>query len=332
MKVIVTGGSGFIGSSVVDELLLTNMYDVVIVDRKMNSWSKRLYGIHDNVELIEDDIRNLRNNHFGENVHGVIHLAADHIVSDSVRNPMKFYQNNIGGLLHLLKILNIDQRVDDLSNPMLANHSKPLFVYSSSAAIYQSQPGLIRETSPKIPINAYGLTKFWGEEILNACSAYNMNHVSLRYFNVAGAGLHHGYITNPATHVIPILIECVKTNNVFKINGNTYNTPDGTCVRDYVHVKDLARAHVLALQGLNDHRSYFPKNINLGLGCGISVKELIKIAERTLSTVILYEYGNKREGDPDVLVANIERATDGLKWTPKYSISDMISDHWSWMR
>lgn len=327
--VMVTGGSGFIGSAVVDELLQTK-YNVLVIDRNIKLWTKmlksnpHLFYIEKNIDEIDvDDIS-------GISIEAIIHLAANHIVSDSVINPLSFYKNNINGLLYLLRLF--------YPTTYSTTQSRPHFIFSSSAAVYGYRQNVnsnilkdcFYEEDLARPINPYGRSKLWGEQILKDCAIYGLKSIALRYFNVAGSGKNHGYSANKTTHAIPALLNSIKNNNKFSIFGKDYPTKDGTCIRDYLHVKDVARAHVLALERLEKTDLNYDV-FNLGSGIGTSMIDLMNVTKETLKLNVNYEFKEKREGDPAVLVANIDKAKTELNWQPRHNLTDIIMDSWSWI-
>ncbi len=294
MKVLVTGGSGFIGSSVVDELLKAG-HEPVVVDRRVNPWTRKLP-----VEIHECPVQDIGPI---SGLDGVIHLAADHIVAESVRDPLRYYNNNLSSLL----------RAIDLAPDM--------FVFSSSAAVYGKGTDF-SETSPTDPINPYGRTKLWGEEIL---ADAGIRHVSLRYFNAAGAGERHGYIQEPRTHVVPILLDCVRNDSPFTVFGKGLDTRDGTCVRDYTHVVEIAKAHVAALEYRGTQRV-----MNIGSGRETTLLELIAAVEGVTGKRVRWSYGPARSYDPPRLVADVEKARTELGWRAEMGLQEIVQDAWAW--
>jgi UDP-glucose 4-epimerase len=298
-KVLVTGGSGFIGSAVVDSLIVSG-YHPFIIDKKINPWTKNLSGC----QYVESTVQDF----FKENkleVEAVIHMAASHIVSESIINSLEYYDNNINSLLSVLKGVKTKK-----------------IIFSSSAALY-GLGGEFKEDSPTGPINPYGRSKLWCEDILKD---HGINHISLRYFNAAGAGKNHGYIQKPATHIVPILMDSLFFNKELKVYGNKYKTRDGTCERDYCHVMDIADAHIKALSYDGDYRV-----INIGSGSGITILELIDRAEAVTGKRLKWSYGKARRGDPSRLVADISLAKKELDWVPNNSINIIMKDVWNWI-
>ena len=306
--ILVTGGSGFIGSAVVDELLYYG-YTVTVLDRVINDWTKKL-----DVEILNFDINQFGLHSYYKKFDAIIHMAASHVVPESVADPMKYYQNNLYSMLRLLDY---------------AKDSGTKIVFSSSAAVYESSDLAINEKHETNPHNPYGQTKLWAEQMLESMfHAHDVNSVSLRYFNVAGAGKNHGYNAKKPTHAVPILLKAILEDKPFRVFGNDYPTKDGTCVRDYLHVTDVARAHVQALQYLENHRC--SEVINLGTGTGTSMLDLIGATERVLDKQIKFDYDSRRMGDPAILVANAEKAEMILGWKPKKDIERIILDSWKW--
>jgi UDP-glucose 4-epimerase len=319
--ILVTGGAGYIGSHAV-LALKEKGYDVVILDNLV-------YGHRDvvennlKVELIvgETTDRALLDQIFNtRNIAAVMHFAAYAYVGESVENPAKYYQNNVVGTLTLLEAMQqagINQ-----------------FVFSSTCATYgvpETVP--IPETHPQNPINPYGESKLMVERILKDFdTAYGLKSVSFRYFNAAGADPQGrtGEDHNPETHLIPlILLTALGKRNAIKIFGTDYPTRDGTCIRDYIHVTDLAQAHVLGLEYLlNGGES---EVFNLGNGNGFTVREMIATAKEVTQTDFMVEETDRRPGDPAMLVGSSEKARQVLGWQPEYANLSQIIDHaWQW--
>lgn len=290
MKILVTGGSGFIGSAIIKQLV-NKGHVVSNIDKKINK------------NLNNQDILELE-------FDAIMHLAADHIVPDSVDNPLKYYDNNLNGVM---KVVEYSKR-----------HKVPI-IFSSSAAVYDTYNRPVIEDDSTKPINPYGETKLWGEKIIeNSSKSYNFKYINLRYFNVAGKG----YDCNPLSHVLPIMLNKIKTKSRFTIYGNDYLTRDGTCIRDYVHVDDIARAHVMALEYIIDGGD--SDTFNLGSSNGISVLELFNKTTKTLNEYIKIEYSDRRKGDPAYLVADASKIKQRLGWVPELSLEQTIIDSWEW--
>jgi UDP-glucose 4-epimerase len=319
--ILVTGGAGYIGSHAV-LALKEKGYDVVILDNLV-------YGHRDvvetnlKVELVVGDTcdRALLDQIFStRNISAVMHFAAYAYVGESVENPAKYYHNNVVGTLTLLEAM---QR---------AGINK--FVFSSTCATYgvpETVP--IPETHPQNPINPYGTSKLMVERILQDFdTAYNLKSVIFRYFNAAGADPmgRTGEDHNPETHLIPlILLTALGKRNAIKIFGTDYSTRDGTCIRDYIHVTDLAQAHVLGLEYLlNGGNSEI---FNLGNGNGFTVREMIATAKEVTARDFTVEEAERRPGDPPMLVGSSEKARQIIGWQPEYADLSLIFRHaWQW--
>jgi UDP-glucose 4-epimerase len=320
-SILVTGGAGYIGSHTVLALKQAG-YEVVILDNLV-------YGHRDlveqvlRVELIEGDTsdRLLLDNLFqSRNFAAVMHFSAYAYVGESVTDPAKYYRNNVLGTLTLLE-------------SMLAASIKN-FVFSSTCATY-GVPNFIpiTEDHPQNPINPYGATKLMVERILTDFDvAYNFKSVRFRYFNAAGANPQGllGEDHDPETHLIPLVLQtALGQREAISIFGTDYPTPDGTCIRDYIHVNDLADAHILGLEYLlNGGES---EVFNLGNGNGFSVREVIAAAEDVTGMVISVQECDRRIGDPPALIGTSEKARKILNWQPQYpGIKDIVSHAWQW--
>lgn len=319
--ILVTGGAGYIGSHTVLALLQAG-YEVIILDNLV-------YGHRDlvekvlQVELVEGDTgdRPLLDNLFStRNIAAVMHFSAYAYVGESVTDPAKYYRNNVVGTLTLLEAM------------LAASVNK--FVFSSTCATY-GVPTIvpIPEDHPQNPINPYGATKLMVERILSDFhAAYDFKSVRFRYFNAAGADPHGrlGEDHNPETHLIPlVLMTALGKREFISIFGTDYPTPDGTCIRDYIHVSDLADAHVLGLQYLLDGGD--SEVFNLGNGNGFSVKEVISAAKQITGCNIPVKECDRRPGDPPSLIGSGEKARKILNWQPQYSsLEDIITHSWHW--
>ncbi|HKL43594.1 MAG TPA: UDP-glucose 4-epimerase GalE [Clostridia bacterium] len=317
--ILVCGGAGYIGSHMVYRLIEDGK-DVCVVDNLSTGFEK---AVHKEAKFYKGDIRNdeLMDQVFSENpIESVVHFAASSQVGESVQKPLKYYDNNVNASLQLIK-------------SMLRNNVYNI-VFSSTAAIFGNVEAMpITEDTPKNPTSPYGETKLAIEKMLDWTSRVtDLNYVALRYFNVAGA--HHtskiGEAHNPETHLIPIVLQVGlgKRDKIF-IFGDDYNTKDGTCVRDYIHVEDLADAHVLSLKYLKEEKK---SNVfNLGNGEGFSVKEIIDSSRKVTEKEIPAEMADRRPGDPDNLIASSERIKAVLGWEPKYAnVEDIIDSAWQW--
>ena len=318
MRVLVTGGAGYIGS-VVTEQLIGDGHEVVVYDNLSKGHRDAVVA---GAELVEGDLgdtEKLKQTLAGQRIEAVIHMAASSLVGESVERPNKYYQNNVINGLVLL-------------DAMLACDVKRL-VFSSTAAVYgepEAQP--IEESAPSNPTNPYGETKLAFEHALKWFDrAFGLRYASLRYFNAAGATANCGEDHDPESHLIPITLQAAtgKRSHV-EIYGDDYPTPDGTCIRDYIHVIDLARAHIQALAALSDGSRIY----NLGCGgAGYSVKEVIDTAQRVTGHEIPTKFGPRRAGDPAILVASSDRIKSELGWQPQFQDLEMIIDSaWRWLQ
>lgn len=317
--ILVCGGAGYIGSHMVYRLI-EDGEEVCVVDNLSTGFEK---AVHEKAKFYKGDIRDdeLMDRIFSENsIESVVHFAASSQVGESVEKPLMYYDNNVNASLQLVK-------------SMLRNNVYNI-VFSSTAAIFGNVEKMpITEDTPKNPTSPYGETKLAIEKMLDWTSRVtDLNYVALRYFNVAGA--HHtseiGEAHNPETHLIPIVLQVGlgQRDKIF-IFGDDYNTKDGTCVRDYIHVEDLADAHVLSLNYLKEEKK---SNVfNLGNGEGFSVKEIIESSRRVTDKEIPAEMADRRAGDPDNLIASSERIKAVLGWEPKYTnVEDIINSAWQW--
>ncbi|MCM3242028.1 UDP-glucose 4-epimerase GalE [Cytobacillus sp. FSL W8-0315] len=321
MAILVTGGAGYIGSHIVD-LLIRKGYETVVVDHLAAGHRQ---AVHPKAAFYEGDIRSqdfLNSVLSGERIEAVFHFAASSLVGESMKNPLHYYDNNVLGSLNLLKALD--------------THKVKQLVFSSTAAVYgeaKSQP--IQEDAPLKPASPYGETKLAIERMLHWwAQASGARFVSLRYFNAAGAKASGGIGEDHQneTHLIPIILQAAlgKRESV-SIFGDDYPTKDGTCIRDYIHVEDLAEAHLLALRYLEAGGE---SNVfNLGGSKGISVKEVIETAAEVTNRCFKVTIAPRRSGDPAELVASSEKARSLLNWQPKKtSIRQIVEDAWSWHR
>lgn len=317
MRVLVTGGAGFIGSVVTEELVKDGHTAVVYDSLYKGHRGAVVHG----AEFVHGDLMDaelLRQTLKEHQIEAVIHMAADSLVGESVQQPAKYYRNNVVAGLALLDAMR--------------DRGAGRIVFSSTAATYgepEKQP--IEETDPTTPTNTYGETKLAFEHALRWYDeAYKLRYASLRYFNAAGATASCGEQHNPETHLIPIVLQAVtgKRSHV-EIYGDDYPTRDGTCVRDYIHVTDLARAHILAL-GILDERSGI---YNLGCGGnGYTVREVIDAAREVTGRDIPVRTSARRPGDPATLVASSERIKRELGWKPQtQDLREIIRSAWNWM-
>jgi UDP-glucose-4-epimerase GalE len=317
LAILVVGGAGYIGSHTARALRRCG-YEVVIYDNLSTGFRQLTRGF----ELVEGDIADavrLRGALAG--VDAVMHFAAHAYVGESVENPRKYFANNVAAALSLANCA-LDAGIRR-------------FVFSSSCAVYGVPDRMpIAEQMPREPVNPYGASKLFFENALEAYGrAYGLRSARLRYFNAAGADESGeiGEIHDPETHLIPLALSATMPGaQRLQVCGSDYSTADGTCIRDYVHVSDLADAHVRALQHLE--RGGDSLAINLGTGRGYSVLELIGAVERITGREVRRVFGRRRPGDPPVLVADPARAQQLLEWTARRSLDDIVSSAWMWMQ
>jgi UDP-glucose 4-epimerase len=317
MKLLVTGGAGYIGSIVASKLLEAG-HEVAVLD---NLERGHRAAVPSAARLLIVDLldREAVSSAVSEGFDGVLHFAALALVGESVTHPERYYRTNVGGTLNLLEAM-ADARVTRL-------------VFSSTCAVYgQPDEVPIPETAPPRPANAYGASKLAVDRMIgDFCLAHGLGAVSLRYFNVAGASDGLGEHHDPETHLIPnILRSALKITPFVEIYGTDYPTPDGTAIRDYIHIEDLAAAHLLALDGTRpaEHRIF-----NLGNGNGFSVREVIAAAETVTGAEIPAREAPRRPGDPPILVAASERIRVELGWEArKPSLAEMVTDAWAFAR
>ena len=319
-KVLITGGAGYIGSHVVKRLLEKGI-ETIVLDNLQTGHREAVVG----GTCIQGDIGDeqiLQEIFAGHEIDSVIHMAADCLVGDSTKAPLKYFNNNVNKGLRLLGEM-IERRVNKM-------------VFSSSAAVYGNPSRVpIEEDSPALPINPYGETKLIFEKILESCKvAHGLQYISLRYFNAAGAdpdGLigedHH-----PETHLIPTVLKALlRKGRKVSIFGTDYDTPDGTCIRDYIHIVDIADAHILALEAL--HAGEGCDIFNLGNGNGFSVQQIIQATSQVTGRTIPVRESQRRPGDPPVLIASPEKIRRRLGWNPQYGkLEEIIETAWRWHR
>ena len=321
MAVLVTGGAGYIGSHTVYELIGQG-YDVAVAD---NLSTGHIEAVHEKARFYNGDIRDrafLGELFRKEAVDGVIHFAASSLVGESMADPLKYYNNNMYGTMVLLETM--------------AGNGIDKIVFSSSAAVYGEPESVpIREEDRTAPLNTYGETKLAMERMMKWTSAaHGLRYVALRYFNACGAHVSGciGEDHCPETHLIPIILQAAAGRREYiSVFGNDYDTPDGTCIRDYVHVTDLARAHVLALEYLAGGGA--SDVFNLGSGRGFSVAEIIEHTKRVTGRDFAVKYEDRRPGDPAVLIASGDKAERVLGWRPESSeIGRVLESAWEWHR
>lgn len=321
MNVLVTGGAGYIGSHVVKQLIETTNYNVTIIDNFKTGFENTIKTLQSlgNINFIHQDLSDFaevekifKKNYFDI----VIHFAASLLVSESVTNPLKYYMNNTCNSANIIHLCN--------------KYKVNKFIFSSTAAVY-GEPSVdkmpLSENEATNPINPYGSSKLFTEQIIkdNAKANPDFKYVILRYFNVAGAeeSLQIGECHEPETHLIPLVVKtALGKREKIMIFGDDYDTPDGTCIRDYIHVDDLASAHISALEYLYDTNE---SNIfNCGYGHGFSVKEVIETVKKVSAVKFKVEVTTKRYGDPAILVADNTKILKLTKWKPKYDNLEFI--------
>lgn len=318
MSILICGGAGYIGSHTVYKLIEQGK-DVVIID---NLQSGHIGAVHPKAKFYKGDIRDasILDKIFTENkIESIVHFAANSLVGESMEKPLLYFNNNVYGMQILLE--------------SMVKHNIKNIVFSSTAAVYGEPKRVpILEDDETNPANTYGETKLTMEKMMKWCNkAYGINYVALRYFNVAGS-LGDGSIGedhNPETHLIPLILQVpLKKREFISVYGTDYPTPDGTCIRDYIHVLDLADAHIKAVEYLEAGNE---SNIfNLGNGVGFSVKEMIEAAKEATGKEIKVVLGDRRAGDPAQLIASSEKANKILGWTPKFTdVKDIIKDAWA---
>ncbi|WP_214848955.1 UDP-glucose 4-epimerase GalE [Exiguobacterium sp. s193] len=319
MAVLVVGGAGYIGSHAVYQLIDAGK-DVVVIDH-LQAGHKA--AVHPQARLYEGDIRDrsfLDRVFTEETMEQVVHFAAFSLVGESMEQPLKYFNNNVYGTEVLLEA-------------MVAHDIKQI-VFSSTAATYGEQETMpILETARTNPTNTYGETKLMMEKMMKWCEqAHGLRYVALRYFNVAGARAtgEIGEDHTPETHLVPLVLEVANSQRpVIAIYGDDYATPDGTCIRDYIHVEDLIEAHVLALDYLR--QGHASDVFNLGSSHGFSVREIIEAARRVTKHPIPEQVVARRAGDPSTLIAGSEKAKRVLGWSPsRTDIDQIIHDAWNW--
>ncbi len=318
MRILVTGGAGYIGSVITEELIRIG-HTVTVYD---NLEKGHREAVPDEAEFVEGDLHDgdlLKDVFHTQKTEAVIHMAAYSLVGESVKDPAKYYRNNVDAGLSLLNAMQ-ERGVGKI-------------VFSSTAAVYgeaENQP--IVETETLEPTNPYGETKLAFEKILARYEkAYGMHYASLRYFNAAGATEKCGEMHDPETHLIPLVLQAALGQiPCIEIFGDDYPTRDGTCIRDYVHVVDLARAHILALQNLDTGSAIY----NLGCGgAGYTVQEVIQAASEITGLNIPTRVVPRRAGDPAVLIANSEKIKNELGWQPEFQdLHVIIQSAWDWTK
>jgi UDP-glucose 4-epimerase len=316
VKVLVTGGAGYIGSVVASQLVEAG-HETVVLDDLSKGHEE---AVPEGARLVRGSLLDMDfvRETLSKGFDGVLHFAALSLVGESVEQPERYYRNNVCGTLNLLEAMQ--------------KAGTGRLVFSSTAAVYgEPEEVPIQETAPALPTNPYGSSKLAVDRLIGAVAeARGLAATSLRYFNVAGASGRFGEDHHPETHLIPLILKAAARKSSVRIFGTDYPTRDGTAVRDYIHVEDLGRAHLLALEaaGPGEHSIY-----NLGNGSGFSVREVVEAARDVTGKEIDAVESPRRAGDPPVLVASSERIRADLGWRPeKHELEAMISDAWTWMR
>lgn len=318
-EILVAGGAGYIGSHTVLELQRAG-YNPIIVDNLSTGHKKAvLEGTFYKCDL--GDINGLKKIFSKHNIDAVIHFASNCYVGESVVNPHKYFKNNVGNAMGLLEA-------------MLESDIKKIILSSTAATYGNPIKTPIEENHPQNPCNPYGLSKLFLEQIIDTYEkAYGIRHIYLRYFNAAGADIDSriGEDHYPETHIIPLLLQiALGIKKQFTIFGTDYATKDGTCIRDYIHVMDLADAHIKAMNYLDKEKT--SDAFNLGTSVGYSVKEIIERVEKITGKKIPIEYAERREGDPPILISSSEKAKKILDWQVRYNLDEMIESAWNWIK
>ncbi len=317
MRVLVTGGAGYVGSVSVERLLAAG-HEVTVLDTLVTG---HRWGVADGATFVDGsngDIDLLTRTLRDRGIEAVLHCAARSLVGQSMTDPALYYHENVVGgiaLLDALRAAAIDR-----------------IVFSSTAAVYGEPDRVpILESDPARPVNPYGASKLAFEGAMRWYGVYGLRSVALRYFNVAGASIRFGERHDPETHLIPNLLRAAASGTPVTIYGDDYPTADGTPIRDYIHVLDLADAHLQALEWTASAGSGASEVCNLGSNTGFSVREVLASAESVVGRPIPHAFGPRRAGDPPVLIASTDRARAVLGWTPQRgSLEEMIGSAWSW--
>lgn len=317
MKILVVGGAGYIGSHTARVLRKAGL-DVLIYDNLSTGFEFLVKGF----ELVVGDVHDSKKlSEVLARTDAVMYFAANHYVGESMANPRKYFRNNVEGGLSLL-------------NAVLDAKKKHYFIFSSTCSVYGAPERMpITEADPRLPVNPYGISKVFFEQALESYqTAYGLPFASLRYFNAAGADENGetGECHDPEPHLIPLALQAAAGGKELQVYGTDYPTPDGTCIRDYTNVVDLAEAHVIALQHLIAGKPSF--TVNLGTGQGSSVKEVITAVEEVTGRKVPTKIVPRRPGDPPALVADPSKAQQILNWKTKRTLRDSVSTAWKWMQ
>jgi len=309
-RVLVIGGAGYIGAHVAHDLISSG-YEVRILDDFSNGLESRVVGIQD---IYRADVLDRKAVFTAmKGVDSVIHLAAKKAVGESVENPLKYYDNNVGGILNVMAAMSVE--------------GVKRIVFSSTAAVYApNDKDSISEDDPTIPLSPYGATKLLSEQIITAVGrAEHFSSISLRYFNVVGAGADH-LGDNSRDNLVPKVLQALEEGKSPEIFGNDYPTPDGTCIRDYIHVSDLSKSHLAALSAIENEELH--EVFNVGSGSGYSVQEVIGQIEQSIGRSTHAMTVGRRDGDTPKLIAGVEKIRRELGWKPEKSLKEMIDSAW----
>lgn len=316
MRVFVTGGAGYIGSVAVDALIDAG-HEVAVFD---NLYMGHVEAVNEKAEFIEGDLANRRSVDMAIGSFrpdSIMHFAAYSLVGESMQNPFKYLSDNVANGINLIEVA--------------LNHGARRFILSSTANLFDEPDTIPISESEKLqPGSPYGESKFFIERILYwALRTKGLRYAALRYFNAAGCTRVRGEDHDPETHLIPLVLQvALGQRDKIKIFGDDYDTPDGSCVRDYIHVEDLAQAHILALEALEEHEEL---HFNLGNGNGFSVKEVVETVREVTGKDIPAEVVERRPGDPDTLIADSTKIREMLGWQPKYTdLKSIIQSAWDW--
>jgi UDP-glucose 4-epimerase len=315
INLLTTGSSGYIASTFIYKLLSNySNYNVIAID-KVSSINKQklLSKFYNKINFYQIDLLNYQKLEevFKENkIDIVIHFAAFTLVNESENNPYKYLNNNLNSTINLLNLM--------------TKYKVSNIVFSSSASVYgKALYTPIDENHPTNPLSFYGLTKKISEEIIINYQRKGLNYIILRYFNPAGSLDDLGEEHEPETHLIPLLIKSIINKTIFKVYGNTYDTPDGTCIRDFIHISDLVDAHILALEFIINE-SNLNEIFNVGINKGYSILQVIEKAQKILNQKVNYIIDSPRSGDVPILIAKADKIINQLKFSPKYDLEDII--------
>lgn len=324
MSILITGGAGYIGSCTTLQIIKKTSQNCIIIDKiESNNLKKLLCLYPKNIIFYKLDMCNyeeLANVFERHKIDSVIHFAAYTIVSESEKNPHKYFYNNINSTLNLLELM--------------TKYQVKKLIFSSSASVYGNSKYIpIDENHPLNPISPYAISKKISEEIISKYSEKGINFISLRYFNPAGAIDSFGEEHDPETHLIPLLIRSMIEGKIFRIFGKNFNTKDGTCIRDFIHIEDLVESHILALEKLNNQQvknDYFNVGINKGYTVLEVVNKAIEIFKNQINPKFDYIFDDPRPGDTAILVAKSQKIKEKLNFNPKYDLEDILYSVWNY--